>query len=153
MPEVVGRATKYGSSATIGRTVGWSQTYSSTSPSCTAITPTTLATSSAAPPPKPITASAAVCLERRRAGHHLARRRVAEHAVEDRHVEVREMAAELGQHRQRGERPVGDDQRAPTAGVEQVLRDEPACAGARVDGVGNEKRVMVSMVVSLSSST
>ena len=57
VPEVVGRATKYGS-APIGRTCGWSQTYSITSPGCVAIRPTTLATSSAAPPPRPTTQSA-----------------------------------------------------------------------------------------------
>ena len=59
------------------------------------------------------------------------------------------MAAELGQHRQRGERPVGDDQRAPAANVPQVPGDDrPARTGAESGcGVGNEKRVMVSMVV------
>ena len=58
VPEVVGKATKYGSAAAIGRTCGWSQTYSITSPGCVAIRPTTLATSSAAPPPIPTTQSA-----------------------------------------------------------------------------------------------
>ncbi len=62
VPAVVGNATKCGSSCWIGRTLGWSHTYSSTSPGCVAITPTTLATSSAAPPPKPITLSAPCAL-------------------------------------------------------------------------------------------
>ena len=63
VPAVVGRAMKYGSSLTMGRTLGWSQTYSITSPSCVAIRPTTLATSSAAPPPKPMTLSAPCALK------------------------------------------------------------------------------------------
>jgi hypothetical protein len=58
VPEVVGSATKYGSALVMGRTCGWSHTYSRMSPSCVAAMPTTLATSSAAPPPKPITQSA-----------------------------------------------------------------------------------------------
>src|SRR5688572_93982 len=58
VPEVVGSATKYGSTAVIGRTCGWSQTYSITSPGWVASRPTTLATSSTAPPPTPTTQSA-----------------------------------------------------------------------------------------------
>ena len=58
VPAVVGSATKCGRGFSIGRTFGWSQAYSSTSPGCTAISATTFATSSAAPPPKPITESA-----------------------------------------------------------------------------------------------
>ena len=47
----------------MGRTCGWSQTYSRMSPSCVAATPTTLATSSAAPPPKPMMQSAPCSLK------------------------------------------------------------------------------------------
>ena len=63
VPEVVGSATNGGSGCTMGRTCGWSQTYSRMSPSCVAARPTTLATSSAAPPPKPMTASAPCALK------------------------------------------------------------------------------------------
>ena len=62
VPEVVGRAMKQGKALTMGRTCGWSHTYSRMSPSCVAATPTTLATSSAAPPPKPMMASALCAL-------------------------------------------------------------------------------------------
>jgi hypothetical protein len=53
-----------------------------------------------------------VRLEGRRALHHLAGGRIAEHAAEHRDLEALQVAAELGQHRQRRQRLVGDDQRA-----------------------------------------
>ena len=58
VPLVVGSAMKWGRGRLMARRWGWSQAYSSTSPSCTASSATTFATSSAAPPPKPTTASA-----------------------------------------------------------------------------------------------
>ncbi len=88
VPLVVGSATKYGSGCTIGRTWGWSHAYSRTSPSWTAMSATTLATSSAAPPPKPINAVGIVRLERRDAGVDLRSRRVAEDAGVNLHGEA-----------------------------------------------------------------
>jgi hypothetical protein len=75
-----------------------------------------------------------VRLERRRAGHHLAGGRVAEDAVEHADVQPAQVAAEFGQHRQRAERTVGDDQRALQPLLQQVRTDERARAGAEVDG-------------------
>src|SRR5512143_672299 len=58
VPAVVGSATKYGRSRSMGRTCGWSHAYSRMSPGWVARSATALATSRAAPPPRPITASA-----------------------------------------------------------------------------------------------
>jgi hypothetical protein len=46
------------------------------------------------------------------------------------------MRFEFGQHRQRRQRPVGHDQRALEALVPQMLRDQLARAGAKLDGGG-----------------
>jgi hypothetical protein len=70
------------------------------------------------------------------AGHHLRAGGVAEDAVEDRHIQPAQVAAELGQHRQPGQRAVGDDQRALAPLRQQVLGDELAGAGAEGDGGG-----------------
>ena len=77
----------------------------------------------------------AVRAERRRAGHHLARRRVAEHAAEDRRREPggREVGRQLGDDRQRREALVGDDERALQAALAQLRADELARARAEVD--------------------
>jgi hypothetical protein len=68
------------------------------------------------------------------AGHHLARGRVAEHTVEHCDIETIEVAAELRQHRQRGECLVSHDQRTLQALRAQVFGHQPACTGAEVDG-------------------
>ena len=81
----------------------------------------------------------AMRLEGGRARHHLAGGRVAEHAGEHGHLQPRQMGLELGQHRQRGQRLVGDDQRALEALLAQVLRHFLARAGAEVDGGGKGK--------------
>jgi hypothetical protein len=80
-----------------------------------------------------------VRLERRRTGHHLARGRVAEDAVEHGDVQALQVGAELGQQRQLGERAVGHDQRALQALLEQVRADQRARAGAEVDRGGERK--------------
>jgi hypothetical protein len=85
----------------------------------------------------------AVLPERLRAGHCLARRRVAGHAVEDRRIEAAEVAAELGQHGQRGQRAVGDDQGPLAPRLAQVLRDQAARARAEVDGGGKGESMEV----------
>ncbi len=102
-----------------------------------------MATSSAAPPPKPMTQSAPCALKAAAPAITWRAGRVAEDAVEHRDVQAGQVAAELGHHRQRGQRVVGDDQRALAAGVEQVACHQLARAGAELDVVGKEKRVMV----------
>ena len=77
-----------------------------------------------------------VRLVRGGAGHHLGTRRIAEHAVEHGDIQAAEMGLELGHHRQRGQRAVGDDQRSLQALFTQVLGDELSRAGTEGDGRG-----------------
>ena len=63
-----------------------------------------------------------VLAKRRSAGHHLGAGRVAGDAVEDRGDEIRQAVAELGEHRQPGQRRVGHDQRPRQTPVAQMRR-------------------------------
>ena len=77
-----------------------------------------------------------VRLEGRGAGHDHRARRVAVDAVEDGDMQLGQLRAELGQHRQRGQSAVGDDQRASAAGIAQMAGNELARAGTEVDRGG-----------------
>jgi hypothetical protein len=68
--------------------------------------------------------------------HDLAAGRVAEHARKHRHVQPREVGAELGQHRQCAQRAVGHDQGALAAGGQQVRAHQFARTGTELDGGG-----------------
>ena len=141
VPEVVGSATKYGSGRRSGAPADGPRRTRSTSPSCVAITPTTLATSSAAPPPKPITQSApcaryaAAPAITWRAGRVAERRR----RRPTTRARPREAVAELGEQRQRRQGLVGDDQR-PRRARARAGAGRPACGRRRRSGSPSERR-------------
>ena len=113
-----------------------------TSPACTAIAATTLATSSAAPPPKPITQSAPCALNA--ATPSLTCDAVGLPCTPRIHIGLEiagEVLPELGQHRQCGETAVGHDQRPSQAEIAQVPADELARAGAEVNAGREGKAV------------
>ena len=68
--------------------------------------------------------------------HHLAAGRVTEHAGKHRHVEPSQVGLELGQHRQRAQRPIGHDQRAFAADLKQMGCHQFARTGAETDRGG-----------------
>ena len=77
-----------------------------------------------------------VGLESRSAGHDLGAGRIAEHAVEGGDLQTTEVRLELGHHRQRSQRAIGDDQRALAALLAQMLGHKLACAGTEGDRGG-----------------
>ena len=81
----------------------------------------------------------AMGLERGRSLHHLAGGRVAEHAGEHGHLQPRQMGLELGQHGQRAQGLVGDDEGPLEALLAQMLRHFLARARAEADGSGKRK--------------
>ena len=81
----------------------------------------------------------AMGLEGGRAGHDLGAGRVANHAIENSHLQPGQVGLELGHHGQCGQRAVGDDERAFATLFKQVRCHAHARAGAKVDGGGEGK--------------
>ena len=101
-----------------------------------AISAIAFATSSAAPPPRPITASARCVLYMETPAFTWLLHRVAPDLGVDRRVEAGQHRAEFREQRQRRDAAIGDDQRTQDPLRLQVVGDEPARAGAEVDGRG-----------------
>jgi hypothetical protein len=114
-----------------------------------------LATSSAAPPLERRAAAqaddavGAVRAEHRGAVHHLPRRRVAGHPRVHRDLQARQQRTELGEHGERFQRLVGDDQRTGEPAIAQVRRHFLAGAGPEADGGGEGKARQRHVLVAL----